>query len=56
MWGECLKSRRPHKRGSALPCFEILAAPGVKQTEPPEKEELRILREEIDPYRYIIGR
>jgi len=36
--------------------FEILAAPGVKQTEPPEKEELRILREEIDPYRYIIGR
>jgi glutaconate CoA-transferase subunit B len=36
--------------------FEILAAPGVKQTEPPEKEELRILREEIDPFRYIIGR
>lgn len=36
--------------------FEILAAPGVKQTEPPEKEELRILREEIDPLRYIIGR
>jgi glutaconate CoA-transferase subunit B len=36
--------------------FEILAVPGVKQTEPPEKEELRILREEIDPLRYIIGR
>src|SRR5208282_4986959 len=36
--------------------FEILAAPGMKQTEPPEKEELRILREEIDPLRYIIGR
>jgi glutaconate CoA-transferase subunit B len=36
--------------------FEILAAPGLMQTEPPEKEELRILREEIDPYRYIIGR
>lgn len=36
--------------------FEILAAPGVQQTEPPGKEELRILREEIDPYRYIIGR
>ena len=36
--------------------FEILAAPGAKQTEPPEKEELRILREEIDPFRYIIGR
>jgi glutaconate CoA-transferase subunit B len=36
--------------------FEIHAAPGVKRTEPPEKEELRILREEIDPFRYIIGR
>jgi glutaconate CoA-transferase subunit B len=36
--------------------FEILAALGLKQTEPPEKEELRILREEIDPFRYIIGR
>ena len=36
--------------------FEILAAPRLQQTEPPEEEELRILREEIDPYRYIIGR
>jgi glutaconate CoA-transferase subunit B len=36
--------------------FEILPAPDMKQTEPPEKEELRILREEIDPCRYIIGR
>jgi glutaconate CoA-transferase subunit B len=36
--------------------FEILAAPDVKPTEPPEKEELRILRGEIDPFRYIIGR
>ncbi len=36
--------------------FEILAAPGLKQTEPPGKEDLRILREEIDPFRYIIGR
>lgn len=36
--------------------FEIHAAPGLKQTEPPGKEDLRILREEIDPYRYIIGR
>ena len=36
--------------------FEILPVPDMKQTEPPEKEELRILREEIDPCRYIIGR
>jgi glutaconate CoA-transferase subunit B len=36
--------------------FEILAAPEVSQTEPPTKEELRILRDEIDPFRYIIGR
>jgi glutaconate CoA-transferase subunit B len=36
--------------------FEILPAPDIKQTEAPEKEELRILREEIDPFRYIIGR
>ena len=25
-------------------------------TEEPTKEELRVLREEVDPYRYIIGR
>jgi glutaconate CoA-transferase subunit B len=36
--------------------FEILAGPDMKQTQPPEKKELRILREEIDPFRYIIGR
>jgi len=36
--------------------FEIIAAPGIKETEPPEKDELRILRKEIDPLRYIIGR
>jgi len=36
--------------------FEISAVPGLKQTEPPEEEQLRILREEIDPFRYIIGR
>jgi len=36
--------------------FEMLAAPEVSQTEPPTKEELRILRDEIDPFRYIIGR
>ena len=36
--------------------FEIEAVPGVKQTTPPDTEELRILREEIDPLHYIIGR
>jgi glutaconate CoA-transferase, subunit B len=36
--------------------FEILVGPGVGQTEPPTPVELRILREEVDPFRYIIGR
>lgn len=36
--------------------FELLPAPQVRETAPPDDEELRILREEVDPYRYIIGR
>lgn len=36
--------------------FEISQAPGVTETEPPRAEELRLLREEVDPYRYVIGR
>ena len=36
--------------------FELLKAVEIRQTEPPREEELRILREEVDPYRYIIGR
>lgn len=36
--------------------FELLKAPEVGRTEPPRAEELRILREEVDPYRYVIGR
>jgi glutaconate CoA-transferase subunit B len=36
--------------------FEILVGPGVERTEPPTSAEVRILREEVDPYRYIIGR
>jgi len=36
--------------------FEMLAVPEVTGTEPPGVEELRILREDVDPYRYIIGR
>jgi len=36
--------------------FELLWAPDVSQTEKPTAEELRILRVEIDPNRYFIGR
>jgi glutaconate CoA-transferase subunit B len=36
--------------------FELLQAPKIVDTKPPTEEELRILREEVDPYRYIIGR
>jgi len=36
--------------------FELLKAPDIVETPPPTDEELRILREEVDPYRYIIGR
>ena len=36
--------------------FEISRAAAIGQTEPPRDEELRILREEVDPYGYVIGR
>ena len=36
--------------------FGMLQAPKIEQTEEPTEEELRILREEVDPYRYVIGR
>jgi len=36
--------------------FELLKASDIVETPPPTDEELRILREEVDPYRYIIGR
>ena len=36
--------------------FELLWAEEVAPSEPPTQEELRILREEVDPMRYIIGR
>jgi glutaconate CoA-transferase subunit B len=36
--------------------FELLKASVVEKTTPPSDEELRLLREEIDPYRYVIGR
>jgi glutaconate CoA-transferase subunit B len=36
--------------------FELLQVAAIGQTEPPRSEELRILRKEVDPHRYIIGR
>ena len=36
--------------------FELLKTSDMGQTEPPRQEELRILRESVDPYRYVIGR
>jgi len=36
--------------------FELLWAERLNDTEPPHAEELHILREEVDPHRYIIGR
>ena len=36
--------------------FELLKAPRITETAPPQEEELRVLREEVDPYRYVIGR
>ncbi|MRR06350.1 MAG: 3-oxoacid CoA-transferase [Deltaproteobacteria bacterium] len=36
--------------------FELLLAPQITETEPPTEMELKILREEVDPHRYVIGR
>lgn len=36
--------------------FELLTCDPVRETEPPSSEQLRILREEVDPHRYLIGR
>jgi glutaconate CoA-transferase subunit B len=36
--------------------FELARAAEILKTEPPREKELRILRQEVDPYRYIIGR
>jgi len=36
--------------------FELLKAPELAETQPPTDEELTILREEVDPFRYVIGR
>jgi len=36
--------------------FELMWAADITETEPPSEEELIILREEVDPHGYIIGR
>ena len=36
--------------------FKLLVKKDVATTEPPDDETLRILRNEVDPHRYIIGR
>jgi glutaconate CoA-transferase subunit B len=36
--------------------FELLRAPRIDETFPPSAAELRILREEVDPRGYILGR
>ena len=36
--------------------FELLWAPAASETPAPTEDELRVLRQEVDPYRYIIGR
>ena len=36
--------------------FDLLQAPNITETGPPTEEELWILREEVDPYKYVIGR
>jgi hypothetical protein len=33
-----------------------LGAGALGETEPPRPEELRLLREEVDPFGYVIGR
>ncbi len=36
--------------------FELEVVEDLHRTEPPTDEELRLLREEVDPMRYVIGR
>ncbi|MEW5783810.1 MAG: CoA-transferase [Bacillota bacterium] len=36
--------------------FELLWSPDLDTSEPPTEQELAVLREKVDPYRYIIGR
>jgi glutaconate CoA-transferase subunit B len=36
--------------------FELIIPSKIRDTDPPTREELRILRDEVDPYRIILGR
>jgi glutaconate CoA-transferase subunit B len=36
--------------------FELLHNEVIVETPPPTTQELRILREEVDPFRYVLGR
>ncbi|HPC03140.1 MAG TPA: CoA-transferase [Syntrophales bacterium] len=36
--------------------FELIKAAKIIENPPPTEQELAILREEVDPYRYVIGR
>jgi len=36
--------------------FELLVSPELGRTDPPTEEELRILRDKVDPLRLVIGR
>jgi glutaconate CoA-transferase subunit B len=36
--------------------FELLKAKKIVENKPPTAGELSILRDQIDPYRYVIGR
>jgi glutaconate CoA-transferase subunit B len=36
--------------------FELAEAAEITMTERPSAEQLRILREEVDPHRYFLGR
>ncbi len=36
--------------------FELHWSAATPETQPPTEDELRVLRQEVDPYRYIIGR
>lgn len=36
--------------------FELLQASNIVETSPPSEDELYMLREKVDPYRYVIGR
>jgi len=36
--------------------FDLMWKREIKETKPPTSEELKVLREEIDPYGYVIGR